>query len=195
MVSLLLEKNKNYQKMKKYFALSVVLLSFAFFSCGNEKKKTEPEVIEVETSSTAVEYTSGNSDVVFTDDKLAVVFRQYIQIKTALVNTDAEKAAYEATTLRDIFVKMQVGEEVVTAVQQMADSKDIEVQRTSFVKVTSDVEKLMEGALSSGTIYKQYCPMAFGNTGASWLSENKEIYNPYFGDKMLKCGRVQAEIK
>jgi hypothetical protein len=37
--------------------------------------------------------------------------------------------------------------------------------------------------------------MAFGNTGAHWLSNTKEIQNPYFGDKMLKCGRVDAEIK
>ena len=181
--------------MKKYFALSVLLLSCTFFSCGNDKKKTEPEVIEVETATTTVEYTAGNSDVEFNNDNLAVVFRQYIQLKTALVNTDAEKAAQEASALRDIFVKMQMGEDVVSALQQMADSKDIEAQRTFFVKVTGDVEKLMEGALSAGTIYKQYCPMAFGNTGASWLSESKEIYNPYFGDKMLRCGRIQAEIK
>jgi hypothetical protein len=53
----------------------------------------------------------------------------------------------------------------------------------------------MEGALAAGTIYKQYCPMAFSNTGAYWLSESKEIRNPYFGDKMLKCGRIVSEIK
>ena len=32
--------------------------------------------------------------------------------------------------------------------------------------------------------------MAFNNTGAYWLSNSKEIYNPYFGDMMLNCGRV-----
>jgi hypothetical protein len=181
--------------MKKYIALSVVLVAFTFFSCGNEKKKTEPEIIEVETAEAPTEYTAENTDVSFTDGKMADVFKQYIQLKTALVNTDAEKASAEATILRDIFVKIEASEATITAAQNLAESKDVEVQRTAFVRVTSAVEQLMEGALSSGTIYKQYCPMAFGNTGASWLSESKEIYNPYFGDKMLRCGRVQAEIK
>ena len=53
----------------------------------------------------------------------------------------------------------------------------------------------MKDALQSGTIYKQYCPMAFNNEGAYWLSESKDIMNPYFGDRMLKCGRVDAEIQ
>ena len=57
------------------------------------------------------------------------------------------------------------------------------------------MEDILEGAIDSGTVYKQYCPMAFNNTGAYWFSNSKEIFNPYFGEKMLKCGRVEAEIK
>jgi len=34
------------------------------------------------------------------------------------------------------------------------------------------------------TIYIQHCPMADNNKGADWLSLNKAIKNPYFGDKM-----------
>jgi hypothetical protein len=36
--------------------------------------------------------------------------------------------------------------------------------------------------------------MAFNNTGGYWLSNSKEIRNPFFGDKMLKCGRIEKEI-
>jgi len=36
--------------------------------------------------------------------------------------------------------------------------------------------------------YYQYCPMAFDNKGAYWISNETEIRNPYFGEKMLKCG-------
>lgn len=39
-----------------------------------------------------------------------------------------------------------------------------------------------------------YCPMAFNNKGAYWLADNKEIRNPYFGDKMLKCGSITEVI-
>jgi hypothetical protein len=33
--------------------------------------------------------------------------------------------------------------------------------------------------------------MAFDDKGAYWLSEMKEIRNPYFGDRMLKCGETR----
>ncbi len=43
-------------------------------------------------------------------------------------------------------------------------------------------------------VYYQYCPMAFNNKGAYWLSNQREILNPYFGNKMLKCGEVADSV-
>jgi hypothetical protein len=37
--------------------------------------------------------------------------------------------------------------------------------------------------------------MVEDNKGAYWLSESEEINNPYFGDKMLRCGEVKKIIK
>jgi Cu(I)/Ag(I) efflux system membrane fusion protein len=36
--------------------------------------------------------------------------------------------------------------------------------------------------------------MAKGNQGADWLSTEEQIRNPYFGDKMMKCGTVKLEL-
>lgn len=44
--------------------------------------------------------------------------------------------------------------------------------------------------VAGGAVYKQYCPMAFNNDGASWLSAESVIRNPYFGSKMLNCGKI-----
>jgi hypothetical protein len=46
-----------------------------------------------------------------------------------------------------------------------------------------------------GSVYVAYCPMANNNEGANWLSNDKEIKNPYFGDKMLRCGSVMETIQ
>ena len=43
-------------------------------------------------------------------------------------------------------------------------------------------------------IYYQYCPMAFNDKGAYWLSKSRDIKNPYFGDKMLNCGSVEDSL-
>jgi Cu(I)/Ag(I) efflux system membrane fusion protein len=45
------------------------------------------------------------------------------------------------------------------------------------------------------TLYVQKCPMANSNKGAVWLSTEKEVKNPYYGDTMLTCGSVIEEIK
>jgi hypothetical protein len=37
--------------------------------------------------------------------------------------------------------------------------------------------------------------MANKGDGGDWLSTEKEIRNPYYGDEMLECGRVAEEIK
>jgi Cu(I)/Ag(I) efflux system membrane fusion protein len=47
----------------------------------------------------------------------------------------------------------------------------------------------------SETLYVQHCPMADNNKGADWLSTEKEIRNPYFGESMLTCGEVTGEIR
>jgi Cu(I)/Ag(I) efflux system membrane fusion protein len=42
--------------------------------------------------------------------------------------------------------------------------------------------------------FRQFCPMAFDNSGGFWLSNSDEILNPYFGDIMLTCGNVEEEL-
>ena len=37
--------------------------------------------------------------------------------------------------------------------------------------------------------------MANDKKGAFWISESKEIKNPYLGKKMPTCGEVKEEIK
>ncbi|WP_339699165.1 DUF3347 domain-containing protein [uncultured Marixanthomonas sp.] len=181
--------------MKKYTFLSILLLSITLISCADNKKKTEPEIKTVDTKGESKTYVADKTDAEFKDENTAGVFTQYVQLKTALVNTDAEKASQEASNLMTAFANAGVDKVALQAAQNIVESDDIKEQRTAFVAVTTEVEKMMEDALSSGTIYKQYCPMAFNNKGAYWLSESKDIMNPYFGDKMLKCGRVDAEIQ
>jgi Cu(I)/Ag(I) efflux system membrane fusion protein len=48
--------------------------------------------------------------------------------------------------------------------------------------------------LMGKTAYYQFCPMAFDDKGAYWLSEIKEIRNPYFGKKMNVCGETKETM-
>jgi len=44
-------------------------------------------------------------------------------------------------------------------------------------------------------MYQDHCAKAKENQGAMWMSENKEIKNPYFGAKMPTCGTVEEVIR
>jgi len=43
-------------------------------------------------------------------------------------------------------------------------------------------------------VYRQYCPMAFDEEGAYWISEEEEIRNPYLPENMLGCGEVVESL-
>ena len=177
----------------KYLILAVTVI--AFISCADTKKNTEPEVVTVDTNQEIKESTIEEVPVEFNDTKIAEVFNKYNMLKTALVKTNSDRASHQASELLIAFTDANANESALEATKTIVDASDIEVQRAAFETVTKMTEKMLDGALKSGTLYKQYCPMAFNNKGAYWISNSKEIQNPYFGDKMLKCGRVEAEIK
>ncbi len=43
-------------------------------------------------------------------------------------------------------------------------------------------------------VYHQFCPMAFNDKGATWLSNSSDIRNPYLPKTMLHCGEVKDSI-
>jgi len=181
--------------MKTFNLIICLTISLVLLSCKNENKIVEPEIVTLKTISENNENTADIIETEFKDPNTAIVFEAYIKLKNALVNTNNVEAVLSAKALLIALEKVEVAEETTKVVMEIAESKEISAQREAFVLVTASVEKILEGALKSGTVYKQFCPMAFNNTGAYWLSTTREIQNPYFGDKMLKCGRIASEIK
>lgn len=121
-------------------------------------------------------------------------FTDYLAMKDALVKTNATEASKAAQEFAASFQEEVSNESIIEAARSIVISTDIEEQRTAFKVITDGLIEHVKSGESDGTIYVQYCPMAFNNTGASWLSDSQEIFNPYFGDKMLRCGRVTEEI-
>tara|TARA_R110000823_G_scaffold311718_2_gene437768 strand:- start:181331 stop:181876 length:546 start_codon:yes stop_codon:yes gene_type:complete len=179
---------------KNSFIFFFAFAAFAITSCKETAKQNEPEVVTVDNAEPKT-YEIAKVEAEFNDPKVEAIFDQYLQVEAALVNTDAAKTATESSKLEALLKDSEADEETQTAVVAMAASEDIGVQRQNFETLSGSIEKMLQGSLKSGTLYKQYCPMAFNNKGAYWISSSKDILNPYFGDKMLKCGRVDSEVK
>ena len=79
---------------------------------------------------------------------------------------------------------------------EMAHIEGLEAKRSYFSHISEIVYCTIKSFDFSNNqeLYATFCPMAFDNKGAYWVSETKEIKNPYFGEKMLKCGSVKEEL-
>ncbi|MGH2646926.1 MAG: DUF3347 domain-containing protein, partial [Ginsengibacter sp.] len=77
-----------------------------------------------------------------------------------------------------------------------ANANKIAHQREHFVMLSRDISDLIKTFGSGGQVlYKDFCPMADDNKGAIWISEVKEIKNPFFGNKMPTCGSIKDTIR
>jgi uncharacterized protein YdbL (DUF1318 family) len=129
------------------------------------------------------------------------------------VASDAAKATAAAQTLRTAADSLKVNEikgdstgviketaltytsTITGSAQALVAEKDIEGKRKEFGNIADAMWTLTRTVRYSGKkLYWEYCPMAFNNQGAYWISYERDIKNPYFGSKMMTCGSVEDSI-
>ncbi|MES2371510.1 MAG: hypothetical protein V4557_02955 [Bacteroidota bacterium] len=73
--------------------------------------------------------------------------------------------------------------------------KTLEGKRKSFQIISDQLYDLIRTVrYDQSVIYHNYCPMAFNDQGANWLSNTPSIRNPYIPKKMITCGEVKDSI-
>ncbi len=144
------------------------------------------------------------------DGSIKPVIANYLKLKNALAADNSNEAANAANALlaaidgvdtaalpqthKANFVEL--AEDMREHAQHTAsNAKNIAHQREHFEILSKDVYDLVQAVGGNQTLYYTHCPMAFNDKGAYWLSESKEIKNPYFGSEMLECGEVKEELK
>ncbi len=76
--------------------------------------------------------------------------------------------------------------------QKLEKAEDLEDQRMQFGHMSVLLIKTVKAfGREDEMLYLQYCPMAFDDKGAAWLSREENIRNPYFGNKMMRCGVIK----
>jgi hypothetical protein len=132
----------------------------------------------------------------FKDTKVGTAYTHYIQLKDALVASNAAEAKKAAAELEKSLSGVAENKKAIEAAKAISSSTDLKDQRKTFSTLSNEMTTLVKASkLSSGSLYVEYCPMANNNEGAFWLSNEKEIKNPYFGDMMLKCGSVKETLQ
>ncbi|MFC6102256.1 DUF3347 domain-containing protein [Olivibacter domesticus] len=207
--------------MKKIIFGAMVVVAFAFAACNSKSDRTAKQDHNMENMESSIPHAIGDdsslteikASFIHVDPKVASSIKQivnhYIHIKTALSNDDGKEAANGGKAMAAVIA--QFGKSALTAEQATLynqneeDLKEhaehigenegnIDHQREHFIMMSEDVTALVKGFGAGRPIYNAHCPMAKNNEGAMWLSEAREIKNPYFGSKMLTCGVVKEII-
>lgn len=191
---------------RNVFLLLVVALvaAGAYFLLTNKKDKpaeNRPDPIAVSEKTGAF------------DQSFGLMLNRYFEVKDALVASDTVKAneatrallaASDSLRVEDIkgdstgtirsLVKDLSGT-VTSSCQALLAEPKLDSKRKEFQMISTALWDLMRTSRYGGLkVYKLYCPMAFDNAGAEWLSNESEIRNPYMGQQMLTCGSVEDSL-
>ena len=128
------------------------------------------------------------------DSYAEVPLDQYLRIKDALVSSNPAEAQAAAKHLDSLWTTNSSGDQLLSSVRQIASTSDLAAQREAFYSLTQAYLVSLESKPGEDTLYLQFCPMAFDFEGATWISREKVVMNPYFGDEMLNCGVVRKPI-
>ncbi len=191
----------------------VVIIFVACYNAATHQEKATVNDTNMVNSEDLSEATIVKPSFTSVDVKLATqvqnVYSAYLKIQLALVGDKNTEAAFNAMSMAQIIKvfdtaslpadQKQAYEDhalpILEKVTSIANSADIKTQRTNFSPLSDHVFELVKAFGSDVPIYQVHCPMAFDNKGASWLSNQTAIRNPYFGDEMLECGEVISIIK
>lgn len=195
---------------KNFFIAAVAITLVAFTACNSNDNSGNQN----RTSDTATTNSSANNDAAVqrTNDNAPMknVVDGYLQIKNALANDNANDAASGGKAMIAALSQLNTSsfndEQKKTYNDLQDDLKEnaehigenagkIDHQREHFEMLSQDVYDLVKTFNAGQNLYKDFCPMYNNKKGAFWISETKEIKNPYLGKEMPDCGEVKEEIK
>ncbi|KJJ39374.1 DUF3347 domain-containing protein [Aequorivita vladivostokensis] len=185
-------------KNLKMSIAAMLLLAVSFTNAQEKEKKShEHGDMKRDHSSMKMDKMNPAAEAVLTD---------YFMLKDALVGDDTKKAAQAGTklmaSLKAFDTKSYTKEEQKELADIIEDATEhaehisespIDHQREHFKTLSKDITDMVAITGTKNTLYEQFCPMY--DKGSAWLSTSNEVRNPYYGSKMLKCGKVQKTIQ
>ncbi|WP_010136797.1 DUF3347 domain-containing protein [Ochrovirga pacifica] len=191
--------------------LAMAFLALTVMSCKDIKKEnsnTKGSHSEMNHNNSDGHHNSDKKEMVMDnnqDDDAVMILNDYFNLKNALVSDDEAKAKEYGGVLKQSISKLDISkynkqeqeelsdiiEDAVEHAEHISESP-MPHQREHFKILSKDIIDMVAITGTTTKLYEQFCPMYDG--GSAWLSMSNEVKNPYYGNKMLKCGKVQREI-
>ncbi|MCG9791470.1 DUF3347 domain-containing protein [Flavobacterium algicola] len=138
-----------------------------------------------------------------------LILDKYINLKNKLAADDSKAAAAAGTELeraiedaRFEIIEAELQNQYTTitkaAIEETvaitANSEKIANQRKQFAALSQNMTYLIQMFDTDKILYQDYCPMYGEGKNGYWISEVKDIKNPYYGAEMLTCGGLIKEL-
>ncbi len=180
--------------------------------CCQYQRKTQPEAKGLKIEIKEDHATHNHTAMIETKQdtqQLKAIFDNYFMLKDALVKTDGNTASVkskemlmainaikmEKLSIEEHAVWMKVMKDLAFETEHIANTKDVSHQRDHFTTLSKNMYVLTKASKMQIPIYYQFCPMANDGKGATWLSKENVVKNPYYGSTMLSCGKVTETTK
>ncbi len=186
---------------------ALTITAFSFAACNNTNKST---AANSETDMTKKPMTAQPKTVAMASESVKGLVANYLQLKNALAKDNSNDAATAGKALAEGFLKFDQSTLSPAQKKSFTDIADdahemsehigesagkLPHQREHFDMLSKDMVDLVKSLGAGQPLFVDHCPMYNQNKGADWLSETKEIKNPYLGTKMPTCGSVKEELK
>ena len=144
-----------------------------------------------------------------TKAEMEQVIDAYLKIKDALVKEDEEETNIATELMAEKIAAVSPeslegkGLEAWQSHQALYEAKlkemrhitGLENKRSYFSHISEILYCTIKSfGLKQGKLFAIFCPMAFDNKGAYWISDSKVIQNPYTEPKMPPCGEIMEEL-
>jgi len=198
----------------KNIILGLMIAAIYLTGCNGNNKSTENQKRNetLQLKSTVNKASVLTSSVGDTKNAISIkeILNAYLQMKNAFTEDNSTGAAKAGEKLQTAFKNFD--KTILTEVQKKtfedveadaiehaehigANGGNIEHQREHFELLSKDIYDLVKAFGGGQVLYRDFDSMYNKGKGAYWVSETKEIKNPYMGKAMLTSGSIKEEIK
>lgn len=184
-------------------SIATVMLFAISFANAQQKSKMD---MKMDHSKMDMKMSNGKMMSMKSDAKAEAILGDYFNLKDALVGDDSKKAGTAGAKLAVSLKSFSASKYSAVDKKELADIIDdatehaehiskspIDHQRDHFKTLSKDISDLVAITGTKIKLYEQFCPMY--QKGSTWLSKSNEVRNPFYGSKMLTCGKVQRTIQ
>lgn len=192
--------------MKKLI-FGIIFTSFLFASCNNNRNRSTESLTQ---NSDKSQPDSSVATTVANNSAIIEIVKKYLELKNALANDNSNDAATAGKALESAFKNLnqssltedqkkkfsEIEEDAREHGEHIGENAgNIKHQREHFEMLSEGIYDLVKTFGGGQVLYRDFCPMYNNGKGAYWLSETKEIKNPYYGKEMPTCGSVKEELQ